>query len=1031
MARLTALAAEEAADAKAQDQRPAAKTVRSRRPAPTLLEPDPQAEAAFQTASVRQGDRAVYEPEASPLQWAVLGDTAQAVLDSRSGLIEHFQAGEQGLAVTWVLPHRPQALDPLVIEARLTGLVYAGKTAEGHHYADSAGTARLRVGNVTLADVAGGRWQVAVETRQDGLRITVPASVLAQANYPLAIDPLIAPEFGMDAPIVVPASAAQQNPSVAANGSSFLVAWEDQRISGPSSSSIYGSRVTSAGTISDPNGIAISPVGASAPAVAANGTGFLVAWVDGRNVATNGLDIYGARVSSGGQVLDTGGFPISAAPNDQLSPAATANGTGSFVVWQDGRSASTGPDIYGARVTSAGVVSDASGIPISTAAGPQASPAVAFNGVDFLAVWTDERDGSDFDIYGARISTAGSVLDTSGIPISTVAGGEYSPKVAASGTNFLAVWEDDRNAAAGFVDIYGARVTGGGTALDGGGFSIGNGSANQHTPAVAAGLTDYLVVWLDERNLATSGLDIYGARVTTNGGVTDPMGFAICTETNDQTTPELVFNGSQYLVTWTDARNMATTDLDIYGALVSTAAVVSPAQGFVISTGAADEEAPATASNGNNYLVVWQDYRNSATSGADIYGVRVSTAGTVLDTSAIAISTAPYDQVSPNVATDGTNYLVTWEDYRNTATTGVNIYGARVTGAGTVLDASGIAISTASPEQLAPAVAGGRSGYLVVWEDGRNLATSGPDIYGSRVSSAGSVLDTGGIPICTNDAAQYSAAVAFNNTNYLVVWSDERNLGTSGVDVYGARVNTSGTVLDSSNIPIIQAGGNDIFPAVASTAGSFLVVWEDGRNSATTGEENYGTLVTGAGVMSDPGGLAIDVTPGYEATPAVAASGTNYLVVWQDGRNEATTGADIYGARVTTGGVVLDPAGVAINKGLFDQDVPKLASGSPNVFLVVCQSMETGVSRTVGNFVYLNDFPVLTQITEASGIVTLTWLSVPGRAYQVQFTSNLALPGWSNLVPEIVASGTVTSQMDTNVGAAKARFYRVVLLPQD
>jgi len=1029
MARLTALAAEEAANSKAQAQPTAAGAARPRRPAPSVPEPDPQSEAAFQTVSVRQGNRAVYEPEAAPLQWAVLGNTAQAVLDSRSGLLEHFEASSQGVAVTWVLPHKSHTADPLVIEARLTGLAYAGQTVGGHHYADNSGTARLRVGNVTLADVAGARWQLPIDARQEKLRITIPASILAQATYPLAIDPLISPEFGMDTPIDLPASAAQQNPAVAANGATFLVAWEDQRTSGPGSASIFGARVTAAGAISDPNGIAISPVGASAPAVAANGTGYLVVWVDGRNVATTGLDIYGARVDNAGNVLDAGGFPISVAPNDQLAPAATPNGADSFVVWQDGRDPATAPDIYGARVTSAGAVLDSSGIPIATATGAQASPAVAFNGLNFLVVWTDQRGGGDFDIYGSRVSAAGVVLDSDGIPICTVAGGEYFPKVAANGSDFLAVWEDDRNAGSGFVDIYGARISAAGSVLDRGGFPIGTGSADRHTPAVAAGLTDYLVVWLDQRNLGTTGLDIYGARVTTAGGVTDPNGFAIDTAPNDQTTPVLAFNGSQFLVAWTDARNMATTDLDVYAALVSTAATVSPPAGFVVSTGASDEEAPATASNGSNHLVVWQDSRNSPTTGADLYGVRVSTTGVVLDPNAIAISTAPADQVSPNVATDGTNYLVVWEDYRNAGTTGVDIYGTRVTGDGAVQDPTGIPISTATSDQLAPAVAGGTSGYLVAWQDGRNLATSGSDIYGSRVTSAGAVLDGGGLAICTANAAQYSAAVAFDGKKYLVVWSDERNLGVTGVDVYGTRVSTSGTVLDSPNLPIIQAAGDDIFPAVASAAGAFLVVWEDGRNSATTGDEIYGTRITDTGVVSDPGGLAIDVTPGYEATPAVAASGTNYLVVWQDGRNAATNGADIYGARVTTGGAVLDPAGVAINTGPFDQKVPKLASGSSGVFLVVCQSLESGSSRAIGNLVYLDDFPIITQIAVTAGTATLTWLSIPGRTYRVQFKSDLNSPDWSNLVPDIVAAGAVTTQMDTTIGTAPARFYRVLLLP--
>jgi hypothetical protein len=125
----------------------------------------------------------------------------------------------------------------------------------------------------------------------------------------------------------------------------------------------------------------------------------------------------------------------------------------------------------------------------------------------------------------------------------------------------------------------------------------------------------------------------------------------------------------------------------------------------------------------------------------------------------------------------------------------------------------------------------------------------------------------------------------------------------------------------------------------------------------------------------------------------------------------------------------LDPAGVAINTGLFDQQLPKLASGSPGAFLVVCQSMESGTGRAVGNLVYLDDFPILTQITLASGISTLTWLSIPGRTYRVQFTSNLTPTGWTNLIPDIVASGAVTTQTDATFGAAQARFYRVLLLP--
>jgi hypothetical protein len=98
--------------------------------------------------------------------------------------------------------------------------------------------------------------------------------------------------------------------------------------------------------------------------------------------------------------------------------------------------------------------------------------------------------------------------------------------------------------------------------------------------------------------------------------------------------------------------------------------------------------APAVAFDGTNYLVVWMDGRGTF---YDIYGARLSRAGVVLDQGGFAISTAAREQLMPAVAFDGTNYLVTWTDYRSE--TNSDIYGARVSRAGAVLDPAGIAIS--------------------------------------------------------------------------------------------------------------------------------------------------------------------------------------------------------------------------------------------------------------------------------------------------------------------------------------------------
>jgi hypothetical protein len=56
-------------------------------------------------------------------------------------------------------------------------------------------------------------------------------------------------------------------------------------------------------------------------------------------------------------------------------------------------------------------------------------PDVAFDGTNYFAVWEDYRS-SDSDIYGARVSSAGSVLDPSGIQLTHASTYELSPTVS-------------------------------------------------------------------------------------------------------------------------------------------------------------------------------------------------------------------------------------------------------------------------------------------------------------------------------------------------------------------------------------------------------------------------------------------------------------------------------------------------------------------------------------------------------------------------------------------------------------------------
>ena len=80
--------------------------------------------------------------------------------------------------------------------------------------------------------------------------------------------------------------------------------------------------------------------------------------------------------------------------------------------------------------------------------------------------------------------------------------------------------------------------------------------------------------------------------------------------------------------------------------------------------------------------------------GYDIYGARATPGGVLLDVFGIAISTANNDQQGPAIAFDGANYLVAWMDLCLGTHTSLPRHGVVVTPAGVVLcDPNGIFIS--------------------------------------------------------------------------------------------------------------------------------------------------------------------------------------------------------------------------------------------------------------------------------------------------------------------------------------------------
>jgi hypothetical protein len=115
----------------------------------------------------------------------------------------------------------------------------------------------------------------------------------------------------------------------------------------------------------------------------------------------------------------------------------------------------------------------------------------------------------------------------------------------------------------------------------------------------------------------------------------------------------------------------------------------------------------------------------------------------------------------------------------------------------------------------------------VPWVPGQYHAHAG-DLYATRVTTGGGVVDPDGMPIQRQaPSEQVGPAVASSGPESLAVWQDNR---AGNWDIYAERVTESGESLDGTGIPVAVGGEQQTNPKVTFDGANYLVVWEIGRS---------------------------------------------------------------------------------------------------------------------------------------------------------------------------------------------------------
>lgn len=794
--------------------------------------------------------------------------------------------------------------------------------------------------------------------------------------------------------------------------------------------------------------VAASAANQRTPALAAGNGTILAVWQDSRTSPIftgeqSGQDIWGALLDADGVPLADVAFPINMDGGDQRSPAVAWNGTEWLVAWV-GQVTTTSfytEGLLATRVAADGTVLDPVPIVVRADLGSGTFGDVASDGNGWAVFFTGWQ-GATSHVYGARIAADGTLLDATPKIVATPGSSPNTPNGVTAGWatgGYLVAWS--QWSSSGLDNVRGQRANASLTPL-GATFNIATSTDYEVHPDVASNGAQFFVVWDRYNNCCVGGASkVYGTRVTTAGAVLDgTIGLPIY-DTNGYgfqgCEPAVAWDGSQWVASWTEPD---TGGLRVNAGRISASGVVLDFNGFEVEPLPQRQEASAIVGRpGGGSLVVWQDSRVVVGQPNDVHAAQIDASGFPVPLGALALSAR--SQVHADGASlDGGGALVAWTSMESGST---HVMVRRTSSSGAPL---GLPVSLATGAQLGDAhVAWNGSIGLVTWQStpngvyGRRIDSDGqpidpapflvmpgsrPDVAaqgdtflvtalipeanpqlvyvrGRRVSGAtGALLDASPFVIGATYATAQSL-IAFDG-GFLLAWEIHPTHDDPWSNV-GLRLVSAAGVPGAQSF-LSSASTYNARPTLAAGAGVALVSWQSGPSYSLA--ENVVARIVGPGLTLPGSLITVSSAPISQQVPAVGFDGTNFVVAWQDSRSTTAylidRRTDIYAARVTPAGVVLDPAGIALATDSAPEAWPMVESLGGNAVLVTWSDFEAQqpfASYRLGSSVLGTPTP-WTALEHAlpgsfgTPAVTGTGSLVPGTGFTLQLVgAPLSSPG--------------------------------------
>lgn len=757
------------------------------------------------------------------------------------------------------------------------------------------------------------------------------------------------------------------------------------------------------------------------------------------------------------EVLVPGNLQVGAAPNTQYAPFISAGPGGvTLALWSDYRTGGfpsqyfgigngTQSDVWAARIAADGSLIDQIPISINSAGWNQLNAKAAWNGTHWLVTWSSEQSPYTNHVYAARLAPDGTLVDQQPILImddrfQDQYGNPVDPEgpldVQPNGDGWVVTWtRTEPNPASPYGSdkvFYATRVGAAGNVIDAEGKRL---LAAPHNDTFWLGLTyspsnggQFLQTHLDGSDVyftrRNANLDVLGgvARgglkvdayyneivgspngwmlasryVQPGGGTAEVNALLIDSAGMPAASQKLVnssllaldprvggaWDGERYVVTYTEfaggVDRVSNRRISADGAAMTAAAVVRTLNNPVYDV--------STIGHGaGRYSVLFQDSSNGTTT--DVAIINVAAHNTV--TSAADVANAARAHSSPDIASDGTDFLAVFHSFNQDEDV---LMGVRLNNQGQPLDAEPFTIV---PDAWDP------GGYEVVYFGGRYVVTftgSGPQgriIYGQQVGADGQLIGT---PVALTGGLGMDDASVIGDRMILAGNSNE---GSNHVSRRFARIFDanlapatdrfeigSGSVLSGDIAPVggrwlaafawksthdaprsgvaynfiatdgtrsgvstlVSTYPNNGTPAVVSAgedAAEAMIVFQrqdpPPEFPGTFFFPNSGEGIVGQRIAGDGtriGGLRTLIDePGQSAGVRATFDGSNYVLTWVDSRLHQyprQEQPDVFATRVAIDGTVLDPGGFAVAATARPEDSMTAVSGGGHTFFVYRQ----------------------------------------------------------------------------------------------